>query len=115
MECLNTKNYAFLIESMGAGKTLQGMGVAEAFFHQEYLKRHPGKQAKELYLDGRLVQYRVIIMCPPHLVEKWEQSIIEEIPYARVEVIESLSQLVELRERGKEPSGKEYYILSKDS
>ncbi len=115
VECLNTKNYTFLIESMGAGKTLQGMGVAEAFFHQEYLKRHPGKQAKELYLDGRLVQYRVIIMCPPHLVEKWEQSIIEEIPYARVEVIESLSQLVELRERGKEPSGKEYYILSKDS
>ena len=115
VECLNTKNYAFLIESMGAGKTLQGMGVAEAFFNREYLKRHPEKQAKDLYLDGTLVKYRVIIMCPPHLVEKWEQSIIDEIPYAKVEVLESLSQLVKLRKKGKEPTGKEYYILSKDS
>lgn len=115
VECLNTRNYAFLIESMGAGKTLQGMGVAEAFFNREYLRRHPEKSAKDIYLDGRLVKYRVIIMCPPHLVEKWEQSIIDEIPYARVEVLETLSQLVKLREKGKEPAGKEYYILSKDS
>lgn len=115
VQCLNKNNYAFLIESMGAGKTLQAMGIAEALFNSKYLRLHPQITVKDIYMDGKLVKYRVIVMCPPHLVEKWAESIRQEIPFARVEVLESLSQLVKLRKQGKKPVGKEFYILSKDS
>jgi len=115
VESLNRRNYTFLIESMGAGKTLQGMGVVEAFHNKEYLKLHSDKTIKDVYMDGSLVKYRTFIMCPPHLIEKWEKSIKEEIPYAHVEIIEKLSQLVEMKKRGKESLGKEYYIVSKDT
>lgn len=115
VECLNHKNYAFLIESMGAGKTLQGMGIAEAYFNQKYLKQHPDVSIKDVYMDGRLVNYRVIVMCPPHLVEKWAQSIREEIPYAKVLIVDELNQLVKLRKEGKKSIGKQFYVMSKDS
>lgn len=115
VECLKKKKYAFLIESMGAGKTLQGLGVAEAFFNQEYLRKHSEKTVKEVYTDGRLIKFRVIIMCPAHLVHKWEEFIYEESPYAKVEIIEKLSQLTALRKKGKTPAGKEYYIVGKDT
>ena len=115
VKCLQNKDYVFLIESMGAGKTLQAMGVAEAYFNEQYLKSHPEKTIVDLYKDKSLINYRVIIMCPPHLVEKWAQSLIDEIPYAKVTIIESLSQLVSLRKRGKQAKGREFYVLSKDS
>ena len=115
VECLNHKNYAFLIEGMGSGKTLQAMGIVEAYFNRNYLKQHPDVAIQDIYADGRLVKYRSIIMCPPHLVQKWADSIREEIPYARVEILENLSQLIKLRKKGKERTGKEYYIISKDA
>lgn len=115
VECLKKNRYAFLIESMGAGKTLQGLGVAEAFFNQEYLKKHLEKSIKDIYKDGRLVKFRVIIMCPAHLVHKWEEFIYDESPYAKVEIIEKLSQLTALKKRGKAPAGKEYFIVGKDT
>ncbi|MDD3361823.1 MAG: hypothetical protein PHW34_09150 [Hespellia sp.] len=115
MECLEQKNYSFLIESMGAGKTIQGAGTLEGYFNKKYLKQHPKITVKELYSNASLVSYRVIIMCPSHLVIKWKLSIEEEVPYARVEVLENLSQLTALRKRGRKPTGKEYYIVSKDS
>lgn len=115
VECLNHKNYAFLIESMGAGKTLQGMGIVEAYFNRKYLRVHRNQTIRDIYMDGHLVNYRVIIMCPPHLVEKWAQSIREEIPYAKAVILENLGQLVRLRKEGKKPVGKQFYILSKDS
>jgi len=115
MECLNYKNYAFLVESMGSGKTFQGMGIVDGWFNKKYLKQHPKLTTKDLYLDGNLVKYRTIIMCPSHLVEKWEKAIRDEVPYARVSIINDLQLLILLRRRGKECLGKEYYILSKDS
>lgn len=113
--CLNKKNYAFLIESMGAGKTLQGMGIVEAYFNQKYLRSHPGTTIEDIYKDGKLVEYRAIVMCPSHLVEKWAKSVMEEIPYARAVILENLEQLVDLRKQGKKPVGKTFYILSKDT
>ncbi|MBQ3512169.1 MAG: hypothetical protein IJA32_00010 [Lachnospiraceae bacterium] len=115
VKCLQHKDYVLLIESMGAGKTLQAMGVAEAYFNEQYLKAHPDKNIIDVYKDGSLVNYRVIIMCPPHLVEKWAQSLRDEIPYAKVVILESLEQLVALRKEGKDPKGKQFYVLSKDS
>ena len=79
------------------------------------MRQHAGVSVKDVYSDGSLVKYRTIIMCPPHLVEKWAESIREEVPYAKVEILKELAQLVKLRKKGKNPQGKEFYIISKDS
>lgn len=115
LERLRYGNYVFLVESMGAGKTLQGMGIIDGWFVKQYMKQHAGVSVKDVYSDGSLVKYRTIIMCPPHLVEKWAESIREEVPYAKVEILKELAQLVKLRKKGKNPQGKEFYIISKDS
>lgn len=113
--CLENKGHAFLVESMGAGKTLQCLGTIEGIFNQRYLEQHPEHTVRDIYLDGTLVEYKCIIMCPSHLVKKWEDSILEEVPYAKTIIINGIGELVKLRRRGNEPTGKEYYILSKDS
>ena len=115
VEALKYKNYAFLIEGMGCGKTLQALGVAEAFFQKIYLEKHPEYTIKDLYMDSQLIKYRVILMCPSHLVDKWARTIEEEVPYARVEILNDLSQLVKLKKKGKKAEGKDYYVLSKDT
>lgn len=115
VEALKYKNYAFLIEGMGCGKTLQALGVAEAFFQKNYLEKHPEYTIKDLYMDSQLIKYRVILMCPSHLVDKWARTIEEEVPYARVEILNDLSQLVKLKKKGKKAEGKDYYVLSKDT
>lgn len=112
---LKQKNYAFIIAGMGCGKTLQALGVAEAFFQSQYLQKHPEYTVKDLYLDSSLINYRVIVMCPSHLVEKWANTIREEVPYAKVEILKEIGQLVRLKKEGRRASGKEYFVLSKDS
>ena len=52
-------------------------------------------------------------MCPPHLVEKWAESIREEVPYAKVEILKELAQLVKLRKKGKKAQGKELSEINK--
>lgn len=115
VEALRHKKYAFLIQTMGCGKTLQALGVAEAFFQKQFLEKHPGYTVKDLYLDSSLINYRVVLMCPSHLVGKWAQTIEEEVPYAKVEILHELSQLIRLKKRGKDAEGKEFYIMSKDT
>ena len=106
--------YGLMIEGMGCGKTLQGAGVADAYFNQQWLEQHPGKGLRELYEAGE-VGYRNIVMAPSHLVEKWKEEILSEIPHAKVEVLDSFSKLVELRARGKKRTGREWYLISKDT
>lgn len=91
------------------------MGIIDGWFVKQYMRQHAGVSVKDVYSDGSLVKYRTIIMCPPHLVEKWAESIREEVPYAKVEILKELAQLVKLRKKGKNPQGKEFYIISKDS
>lgn len=81
---------------------------------EEWLRKNPGKTLRDAY-EPDVIKYRVVIMPPGHLVEKWEQSILDEIPYAKVYKCYGLSEWVALRERGKEPSGREFYIVSKDN
>lgn len=115
MECLRHRKNAILNEDMGCGKTLQGMGVIEGFFNAWYLRRHGDKTIKDVYLDKECVKYRNIVYCPSHLVEKWAESIKEEIPYASTIIVRSLKELIRLRKQGKQRTGKEFYILSKDT
>jgi len=106
--------YGILNEGMGVGKTLQGMAVPEAYFVSEFMKKHPECTLADVYKDKNAINYRVIIMAPGHLVEKWAAEIKAEIPFAKVEIINQFSQLVALRARGKKRNGREFYILSKD-
>ena len=115
VEALRHKKYVFLIQGMGCGKTLQSLGVAEAFFQRYYLEKHPEYTVKDLYMNSSLINYRVILMCPSHLVDKWARTIKEEVPYAKVEILTELKQLVKLKKKGRKAKGKEYYVLSKDT
>lgn len=88
--------------------------VIESEAIKKWLKKHPGKTLHDAYEPG-VINYRAIIMAPGHLVKKWAEEIEEEIPYAKTTILQGgIQQLVELRERGKRPRGKEFYILSKD-
>lgn len=106
-------NYAVLNMGMGVGKTLMAASVCEAASVRKWLRSHPGATLKDAYQEGA-VNYRALIMCPGHLKEKWKEEILSEIPYAKVTVVNQLSQLVELRAKGREPHGKEFFVMSKD-
>lgn len=110
------KKYGFLNCGMGCGKTIMGIGVVEGYMNKRWLDMHPGKTLKDMYLSDPSGQpkYRAIIMPPGHLVEKWKREILREVPGAQVEVLSTLQQLTELRERGKDPKGREWYVISKD-
>lgn len=110
------KRYGFLNCGMGCGKTIMGIGIVEGYANKKWLDMHPGKTLKDMYLSdpGDQPKYRAVIMPPGHLVEKWKREILREVPGAQVEVLSTLRQLVEIRERGKEPQGREWYIISKD-
>ncbi|MCI9439536.1 MAG: hypothetical protein HFH85_20760 [Lachnospiraceae bacterium] len=114
IECMRHSSYVFMNEDMGCGKTLQAIGVMEGFFVRKAAERS-GKPVKEIYMDSSLVKYRNIIMCPSHLVEKWAEAIRADVPYAKVVVIRGLKELCRLRKKGKERTGREFYILSKET
>jgi hypothetical protein len=110
----NGLKYAVLNHGMGCGKTLEAASVVEACMVEKWLKKHPDKTLKDAYSDKENVRYRAIVMPPGHLVQKWAEEVEKEIPYAKGIVVESLSQLIELKESGSDPIGKEFYIISKD-
>lgn len=114
IECMKHSSYAIMNEDMGCGKTLQAIGVMEGFFVRKAAEENK-KSVKEVYLDRSLVKYRNIIMCPSHLVEKWAEAIRADVPHAQVTVIRSLKELCRLRKRGKKRTGREFYILSKET
>lgn len=114
IECMRHSSYAFVNEDMGCGKTLQAIGVMEGYFVRKAAEESR-KPIKEVYLDSSLVKYRNIIMCPSHLVEKWAEAIRADVPYAKVTVIRGLKELCRLRKRGKERTGREFYVLSKET
>lgn len=105
--------YAIANEGMGTGKTIQGAAVVEASFIEDWLKKHPDKTLYDAYQKD-VINYRCVVMCPGHLVEKWAAEIEKEIPFAKATILRDFSQLVELREHGKARHGKEFLVLSKD-
>ena len=90
---LRRQKFAFLVGEMGVGKTL--MGAALAYVH----------------LEDR---YRVLIMCPGHLIEKWAREVEQTIPAATVRIVWRVSDLLDLASRRPKPAGPEYYIIPRD-
>jgi SNF2 family DNA or RNA helicase len=39
---------------------------------------------------------RVLVMCPPHLVEKWAREVHETVPGAKTRILESITQIVRM-------------------
>lgn len=76
---------------MGTGKSLLAQGVCE---------QHSGGKP-----------YRTLVMCPPHLCEKWEREIKLTIPRALVIHLNHFSQLTRVR-KGIKPTGKSWWIMS---
>ena len=105
--------YGLNVAEMGCGKTEMGMALVDAAMNKKWLKSHPGKTLKDVYLE-EAVSYRAIMMAPGHLIGKWEEEILSEIPAARVEIIDDFKKLVALRKEGKKPIGRNWYLISKD-
>lgn len=105
--------YGFIIAEMGTGKTAMGESFVESYFVEKAMDRYH-LSAEEVYRKPELVNYRAIIMAPGHLVNTWKSDIEKEIPYAKVEIITELSQLIAIREKRNVRSGREFYILGKD-
>lgn len=111
----NKSKYGLLNCGMGCGKTLMAIGSVEGAMNRKWLRNHPGKTLKDMYLEKEdKVSYRAIVMPPGHLVEKWKREILREVPGAKAEIISDLSQLVKIREAGKKADGREWYIIGKD-
>ena len=108
----NGSKYGLLNEGMGVGKTIQALSVVEGYFNEKDMEKH-ACSLKDSIESGR-VAYRSVIVCPGHLVNKWAQTIEEEIPQAKAIVVNDFSQLVRLRAHGKDRDCKEFYIMSKD-
>ncbi len=105
---------ALVTATMGTGKTLMGMGIVEKYFIDKAMRKGTIKNIKDAYRDSKSINYRVLIMCPGHLVSKWQEEVLKEIPFAKATILTDFSQLVELERRGPKRSGREFYLLSKD-
>lgn len=114
IKLLDTSSYGILNMGCGTGKTICGASIVEGYFNTLYQRKHPNATLKDIYSNPENISYRVIVMPPGHLVEKWASEIRKQVPFAKVTILSELSQLIEIRERGKERNGKEWFILGKD-
>ena len=105
---------SILNNGMGTGKTIEGASICEAYHVEKWLRSHPDKSLKDAYSAPENINYRVIVMCPGHLVLKWASEISREIPFSKVTVLKDISQVVDIRAKGIKRNGREFYILSKD-
>ena len=105
--------YAILNCGMGTGKTIMASSAVDGYFNASAMEREH-KELKYILKHPELTKYRNIVMCPPHLVNKWVKEINSQIPHAKACAITDFSQLLELKERGRERIGKEWYVISKD-
>ncbi len=106
-------NYIFVSEEMGCGKTIQAAAAVEAYFNRKWMNVHPGKTLRDCFISKEAV-YRVAVVCPSHLCEKWKAEVESQIPGARGILVTDLAQLEALRNAPKTREGKEFFIFSKE-
>ena len=108
------RKFVIATEEMGCGKTKQAIASVEEYFNSKWLREHPGKSLKDCF-NSKEVAYRVVITGPGHIVEKWKDEILSEVPDAKAEVIRDVADFEKIRRKGKQRDGKEFYIISKDA
>lgn len=100
---LNEKGSGFIVGEPGTGKTIMGMTAVHKHAQQSRNKGGSGGN------------YRALILCPDHLIGKWEREILETIPGATVtrfgprrsfdDVIEGNKRRVAKAKKGKTDTG----------
>lgn len=108
----NGSKYGLALCDMGTGKTLMGISTVESFAVRKWLRSHPGKTVRDAYMTPDAIKYRIGVIAPGHMIEKWGAEILKVIPYAKVHQITSFAQVAKLK--NEKPQGKEFYIFAKD-
>ena len=91
---LDNYNSAIVVGEMGCGKSLVGASVP-------YVYDNHGKPT------------RTLVMCPGHLVKKWQREVMETIPDAKAKIITNLGDILSI-DRNAKPKVPEYMIVSKE-
>lgn len=91
---LDEYDSTIVVGEMGCGKTLIGLSVP-------YVHGNGAKPA------------RTLVMCPGHLVKKWQREALETIPDADARIVRNLSDLLYTDTEAK-PQRPDYTIVSKD-
>jgi hypothetical protein len=107
VQMMDTSGSGFICGAMGTGKTLIGM----TSIHQ-----HANRSRRKGGSNG---DYRAIVLCPDHLISKWEREIKETIPDATVHRYDDWKGIVSLigkghRSRWAKPNGPEYYVVGRN-
>lgn len=97
----------FIVGTMGTGKTL--LGMVTVYLHARQSRNNGG-------YSGR---FRCIVLCPDHLISKWDREIKETIPEARVFRFDDWKGIVGLLGKGRnsrwpKPQGAEFYIIGRN-
>lgn len=108
-ELMRKSKYGIQNMGMGTGKTITSVSAVEGYFN-----RKSGRSLFDIYSDENSIKYRNVVMCPGHLVEKWKKEIENEVPYAKVTIIDDFSALINIRKNGKVRTGREWFIIGKD-
>lgn len=109
---LDTQKATILNHGMGVGKTIQGLSVIEARENEKAMRRYHTDLKTVIAQDK--VDCNTIIVCPSHLVSKWEAEIKKEIPNAKVTIIKNINTVVNLRNNRKSIKGKNFFIINKE-
>lgn len=94
-------NYSFLIGEMGSGKTATGMIIP---YLTEAIRAG----------EGEVEPFRVIVMSPSIVVEKWKREIEQRIPNVKVFEIRDISDAIALKRKPFKPETIEYYVFSSE-
>ncbi len=111
------ENRGMIVAEPGSGKTLMGMMT---------IHKHAQRSVRK---GGRNGNYRAIVLCPDHLIKKWQAELEETILGVKVTIFDAagkgckhlISEMTRLHDRmkgrsgrWKKPQGAEWYILGRD-
>jgi clan AA aspartic protease (TIGR02281 family) len=97
----------FIVGTMGTGKTILGMSAV--YKHAQRSRAKGGSNGK----------FRCIVLCPDHLIAKWEREIKETIPDVVVHRFDTWKGLVGLLSHGNghrwaKTDGPEFYVIGRN-
>ncbi len=110
---LENAKYVIINEDMGTGKSLQGLAICDSFYNKQYLESHKGVKLKDVF-EKDLVNYKLAVLCPSHLVDKWVAEG-KEIANLNCVAVRSLEQLIKINHNREFYSkGKHLFVFSKE-
>ena len=117
IKMLDETKRGIIVGEMGTGKTLMGMLT----IHQ-----HAQRSVRK---GGCNRNYRAIVLCPDHLIKKWQDELEETIPGVKVTLFDAAGrgckhliadmnrlydQVRGRKGRWRKPNGAEWYVLGRD-